>query len=148
MFNKFVLHCVNQKMMLLVKRYLSSYILVHLKFWISYISLQFRIHSNSIIFSKVGTVRDSVHSFHSAHVPRLGSNSVIRSSWEAKAVASAVLVEPIWGQDGWMDGWMDGMGRLERKWRGRCGEEVNSKKNVPDFFTWENYWVNIYIYSL
>lgn len=82
--------------MLLVKKLLSNSICTILDvIYIIHISLEISHLPISIIFSKVGTVRDSVHSFHSAHVPRLGSNSVIRSSWEAKAVTSAVLVEPI-----------------------------------------------------
>lgn len=88
-----------------------------------------------------GTVQDSVHSFHSAHVPRLESNSAIRSSWEAKAVTSVVLVEPIWGQMvGWMDGW--------KGWRPGQGVDdmvvrstETKRKRISDFFTW-NYWLN------
>lgn len=57
-------------------------------FWKSMsISLQFHIYP---IFSQ-GTDPTS----DSAHVPRLESNSVIRSSSEVKVVTSAVLVEPI-----------------------------------------------------
>lgn len=122
-------------MMLLVKRLLSNSICTILDIIYIYIHISLEIWHLpiSIIFSQ-GTV----HSGHSAHVPRLESNSAIRSSWEAKAVTSAVLVEPIWGQDGWMDGW--------KGWRPGQGVDdmvvrstETKRKRISDFFTW-NYW--------